>query len=50
MNDFSFEERTLLIIRGKNRLSFLNNLSTNKVDSLEVGQTIETIFTELMPG
>lgn len=47
MNDFSFEERTLLIIRGKNRLSFLNNLSTNKVDSLEVGQTIETIFTDI---
>ena len=47
MNDFSFEERTLLIIRGKNRLSFINNLSTNKVDSLDVGQSIETIFTDI---
>ena len=47
MNGFSFEERTQLIIRGKNRLPFINNLSTNKVDSLEVGQTIETIFTDI---
>lgn len=47
MNGFCFEERTLLIIRGKNRLPFINNLSTNKADSLGVGQTIETIFTDI---
>ena len=46
MKRHAFSERSLLILGGSDRLSFLNRLSTNLIAGLGVGCSIETVFTD----